>query len=98
MTYAIQISDVAQAESDAAYLWISQFSPKRAGKWYDGLLAAIESLTEFPQSCPLARENDRFDRSIRQLLYGRGREVFRILFTITEPTSDDDEAVVRILH
>jgi len=98
MSYRIAISEAAEAEVEALYLWILRRSPERAAAWYEGLLAAINSLADFPRRCPLARENDRFDQEIRQLLYGTARSACRILFTILEPTGAEDEPTVRILH
>jgi plasmid stabilization system protein ParE len=47
MKYRIEISSVAEAEADNAFLWISQVtSPERASRWYEELLRAIESLSE----------------------------------------------------
>ncbi len=48
-----------------------------------------------PKRCPLARENKYFSQEIRQLLYGRGRNLYRILFTIVD---GQDISTVRILH
>jgi hypothetical protein len=48
-----------------------------------------------PKRCPLARENKYFSQEIRQILYGRGRNSYRILFTIVE---GKDVSTVRILH
>lgn len=48
-----------------------------------------------PKRCPVARENKYFSQEIRQLLYGRGRNSYRILFTILER---EDLSIVRILH
>src|SRR4051794_31610745 len=98
MKYAIAISEAAEAEAEAIYLWLLRRSPQRAATWYEGLLAAINSLADFPRRCPVARENARFDQEIRQLLYGTGRSACRILFTILEPASAEDEATVRIVH
>jgi plasmid stabilization system protein ParE len=96
MKYRIEISSVAEAEVDQAFLRLSQFtSPVRASQWHSGLLEAIESLLAMPTRCPLARENEYFSLEIRQLLYGRGRTAYRILFTILEI---DDLSIVRILH
>lgn len=45
MTYLIEISSVAEAEADSAFLLLSQMtSPEKAREWYEGLLKAIESL------------------------------------------------------
>jgi plasmid stabilization system protein ParE len=96
MTYRIEISSVAEAEADKAFLWISQIlSPERASRWYEGLLSAIESLSEMPKRCSLARENEYFSQEIRQLIYGRGRNSYRILFTMVE---GEEVSTVRILH
>ena len=48
-----------------------------------------------PKRCPLARENKYFSKEIRQLLYGRGRSTYRVLFTVIE---EDEVPTVRILH
>jgi plasmid stabilization system protein ParE len=96
MTYHIEISSVAEAEADNAFLWLSQVtSPTKASQWYSGLLQAIASLSQMPKRCPLARENKYFSQEIRQLLYGRGRNSYRVLFTILE---GQDISTVRILH
>ncbi|WP_341529759.1 type II toxin-antitoxin system RelE/ParE family toxin [Nostoc sp. UHCC 0302] len=70
-------------------------NPERVRQWYEGLLRTIESLSKMPKRCPLARENEYFSQEIRQILYGRGRNSYRILFTILETT---DFSIVRILH
>lgn len=96
MKYRIEISSVAEAEADSAFLQLSQTtSPTKAGHWYSGLLQAIESLSQMPKRCPLARENEYFSQEIRQLLYGRGRSSYRILFTILE---EQEASTIRILH
>lgn len=96
MAYLIEISSVAEGEADSAFLLLSQkTSPEKAREWYEGLLKAIESLSAMPKRCPIARENQYFSKEIRQLLYGKGRNSYRILFTITEA---EDLSTVRILH
>lgn len=96
MTYLIEISSVAEAEADSAFLLLSQMtSPEKAREWYEGLLKAIESLSAMPKRCPIARENQYFSKEIRQLLYGKGRNSYRIIFTIAE---GEDVSAVRILH
>ncbi|PZV12326.1 MAG: plasmid stabilization protein [Leptolyngbya sp.] len=96
MKYRIEISSVAEAEADNALLRLSQLmSSTEANQWYSGLLQAIESLSHMPKRCPLARENEYFSQEIRQLLYGRGRNSYRILFTILE---EQEASTIRILH
>ncbi len=70
-------------------------SSEKARQWYQGLLKTIESLSEMPKRCSLARENNYFSPEIRQLLYGRGRNTYRILFTVL---NEGEVSTVRILH
>jgi plasmid stabilization system protein ParE len=87
---------VAEAEADNAFLQSAQItSLARANQWYSGLLQAIESLSQMPKRCPLARENSYFSQEIRQLLYGKGRNIYRILFTVLD---EEESPTVRILH
>ena len=96
MTYRIEIASVAQAEADRAFLRLSQSTSLNAAKeWYSGLLNAIGSLAQMPKRCSLAREDKHFSQEIRQLLYGKGRNMYRVLFTILD---DQDPALVRVLH
>ena len=39
-----------------------------------------------PFRCSLAFENSFFEEEIRQLIYAKGKNVYRILFTVTEKT------------
>ncbi|WP_293092646.1 type II toxin-antitoxin system RelE/ParE family toxin [Moorena sp. SIOASIH] len=78
-----------------SYVYPKSHLPPRLAFGMRLLLKAIESLSQFPKRCPLARENKYFSQEIRQLLYGRGRNSYRILFTILELP---ERATVRILH
>jgi plasmid stabilization system protein ParE len=96
MEYKIEISSLAESEADQAFLWILKTSsPEKARQWYKELLKTIFSLSKMPKRCPLARENNYFSLEIRQLLYGNGRQSYRILFTILE---QEKSPTVRILH
>jgi plasmid stabilization system protein ParE len=96
MSYRIDFSSTAKAEADAAFLRFSQFAqPERAQEWYQGLMKAVSSLQQMPNRCGLARENDFFSQEVRQLIYGRGKSTYRVLFTILE---DQKVPTVRILH
>lgn len=86
MAYGVEITARALAEARQARDWIALESPERAVTWYHGLLDRIETLTEHPRRCAVARESEEFSREIRQLLYGRRRATYRILFTVREET------------
>ena len=86
MAYRVEPSESAGAEAIEAYLWMKENRPSFADKWFNGLIAALNSLQEFPGRCPLAPENSAVTREVRQLLYGKGRTLYRILFTVREET------------
>lgn len=96
MSYRVDISSIAKAEADAAFMSFSKYSTaEQAQKWYQGLIKAIRSLQTMPHRCVIARENNFFSQEIRQLLYGKGQHTYRILFTVLdEPT----QSTVRVLH
>ena len=92
--YRLEISDIAQLEIDAAYLWLSGRSPEAAYRWLLGLDRAISSLSVFPTRCPVAPEDEDFTNvTVRTHLYGKSRGVYRILFCVFE-----DNREVRNLH
>jgi plasmid stabilization system protein ParE len=96
MTYRIDLSSVAKAEAEAAFLSFAQYTTSaRAQEWYQGLIKAIAGLKTMPYRCPVARENAFFSQEIRQLLYGKGKHSYRILFTVLD---DQPTPTVRILH
>lgn len=96
MKYRIDLSSVAKAEADAAFLSFSQYATtEQSQRWYQGLIKAIDSLKTMPRRCAVARENDFFSQEIRQLVYGKGKHKYRILFAVLDSSSNPS---VRILH
>ena len=96
MTHRIDISSVAKAEADAAFLSFAQYTPPaRAQEWYQGLIQTIASLKTMPRRCPIARESAFFSQEVRQVVYGQGKHTYRILFTVLD---DQSTPTVRILH
>jgi plasmid stabilization system protein ParE len=94
MTFSLEITITALMELQEAFDWLWQYSPKAAEKWQSGLLQAIESLAENPLRYPLAHESASLEKEIREMLHGKRRRVFRILYEIREQTV----YVVRIRH
>ena len=84
----------AQAESDAEAIleWLLEQHAGQTGlRWFLGLENAIASLSTSPERCALAPESQRFPFEVRQLLYGRRSNVYRILFRVNGDT-------VQVLH
>lgn len=100
MAYRVDISIPVLADAEDAYLWIRFHAPAIAGEWYEGLLAAIFSLENFPLRCPLASESKDVGQEVRQLLYGKRGRTYRILFGIEkdETTGEDVVRIFRVWH
>ena len=98
MNYAVETSDVADAEIEAAYLRLSQWNLDFAGRWVEGLYRKIAALDTFPMSYPRAEESDVLGREARTLLYRKGKVVYRILFTLLDADGDGTLDLVRVLR
>jgi plasmid stabilization system protein ParE len=86
MTFRVELSDSALQDAEQLYEWVTEAAPLRGPLWFNRLIAAIESLTTFPERCAHATENDRFPFETRQLLFGRKPNVYGVVFTIDGDT------------
>jgi plasmid stabilization system protein ParE len=86
MTFQVEITPIAEAQIELAYRWFRGRNPGFADQWFRELMNAIATLQEHPRRCALAVEHEIFPEEVRQLLYGKSRSVYRILFTIRDTT------------
>jgi plasmid stabilization system protein ParE len=92
MGFRVELSEQAQRDVSAIYLWLCSEQAGDAGeRWFRALRTAIRSLADLPARCPLAAENRDASVEVRQLLYGRRPHTYRILFAI-------EGDVVQVLH
>ena len=98
MNFHVQITDVADAEIQAAFLRLNGLNPKFAGRWLEGLLRAIDELNTFPRSHAVVSESDLLGREVRRMLYRNGQTIYRVLFCLIDFDDDGEEDTVRILH
>ena len=89
MTYRVELTARAIPNLRRIFQWIDAESSPRARAWFNELDAAIMSLDEKPQRCPMTPE----DRALRHLLFGKKPHVYRIIYAI-----DEHARVVRVLH
>jgi plasmid stabilization system protein ParE len=82
MTFQVEITPIAEAQIEQAYRWYRERNPDFADLWFRGLMNAIATLQEKPQRCSLAIEHEIFPEEVRQLLYGKSRNLYRVLFAI----------------
>ena len=93
MVYRVNFAASAEEDLERLSLWVASQAPLRGPVWFSGLELAIGTLDRIPHRGPLAPENYQPDDGIRQLLYGKKPNVYRILYYV-----DEKEKVVHILH
>ena len=93
MRYLVVLADSAKTDADAIYDWVTSEAPHQGSIWFDELIASLATLGRFPLRCPLAREAAKARREIRCLLFGRKRNVYRILYEV-----DEVRLQVHVLH
>ncbi len=91
MIYHVILTARAEADLDEILSEIQIQAPHAMVGWYSRLMASINSLERLPLRCPLADEADALGCELRELLFGKRRGTYRILFAILGKT-------VPILH
>ncbi len=86
MAFQVEITPIAEARIEQAYRWYRERNPDFADGWFRELMNAIATLQQKPQRCSLAVEHEIFPEQVRQLLYGKAKNVYRVLFTIRDTT------------
>jgi plasmid stabilization system protein ParE len=95
MPHTVSIAPRALREIDQAITWLAERPPAAATRWHSQILEAVRSLQNNPERCPLAPENDWYSGGeLRQLLHGKRRSVYRILFEISGNTVN----ILRVRH
>ncbi|MCH8046459.1 MAG: type II toxin-antitoxin system RelE/ParE family toxin [Planctomycetes bacterium] len=96
MSYLVTLTDRAFEElDDACTWWETHRSPEQASRWYQGFIDALRSLSENPQRCALASENDLLVFEARQLNYGLGAKPTHRAVFVVRP---NQVLVLRIRH
>ena len=87
MSYRVVITARARADAVEALRWLAERSPDAAARWYAGLEKAIAKLSIMPERNPIAEdESEQLGITLRQMLYGRRRGVYRLFFSIEGET------------
>ena len=84
MRYRVLVTLQAKANLMAYYEYSAKRTPEAAARWLDRFEEALESLAEHPERCGRAAESDAVGMLIRHMLFGRGRNVYRALFIVTD--------------
>lgn len=84
MNYPVIITPSAKADIFETNTWLLENHPIFAEKWLWEMSCAVSSLAKFPERCPVSEESKAFDVTVRQLLFGRRPNVYRMLFSVHE--------------
>jgi plasmid stabilization system protein ParE len=94
MTYRVIVLPAAEWDIANAVAWIAERSPVAAARWREGIHQAMSTLSEMPSRCSVAGDDFGSEVIVRQLFYGRGRNRYRILFTV----KGDTVQILRVRH
>lgn len=89
MAYVVNLTARAERDLASLYARINAEESDAALKWYRGLKAAILSLEEQPNRCPVTPEKAQ----LRHLLYGNKPHIYRVIFRVAEK-----QKRVEVLH
>jgi toxin ParE1/3/4 len=91
MAYRVDLTPRAQQDLSNIYATVTREAPFRG---FDRLEQSILSLSYFPERCTMVAKLSTAKRTVRQLLFGRKRHVYRIYFAVF----GDEVKVLHIRH
>jgi len=91
MAFRVDLTPRAHKDLDKIYSAAIREAPYRGPRWCDRFEQSILSLSNFPERCPVEPKLSSSRRTVRKLLFGKRRYVYRVYYAIF-----DD--VVRVLH
>jgi plasmid stabilization system protein ParE len=95
MAFRVVLTDKAEADVASVLGWFQQqHATDAGGRWFAQLMARLETLENHPMRYALAPESAELGREIRELLLGRRRYKYRLLFRIIGNTVE----ILRVWH
>ncbi len=94
MIYRVELTRKAMREIEANYEWLAERAPFTAQRWKENLQVAILQLARDPHKHPEAPEAERVGFDLRQMVVGRIKTGYRVLFEIV----GDTVHVLRVRH
>jgi toxin ParE1/3/4 len=76
--FAVSFSQKAEEDLEAIWSFIAADNSDNATRFVLNLEKQVESLSRFPERCPLIPENDVLRGKYRHLIYGDYRSIFRV--------------------
>jgi plasmid stabilization system protein ParE len=82
MMFRVILLPRAVEDLDEAICYAAKRAPMTAARWLERFQQAIEGLAKSPLSWPLAHESKKAKLSLREMLFGRKPNVFRVVFEV----------------
>lgn len=76
--YRVEITEIAEADIQEIYEYISKDNTNAAIKWIDEIEHQIHTLKQFPLRCSAIPEAQDLGREYRHIIYGDYRTIFRV--------------------
>lgn len=85
MTFRVIITDPAEDDAGAIYLWLQRRSPRGAVNWWTAFLYAVDSLRRNAQSYGLAPESSDHPEDIREFTFSTQHgNTYRLVFILRD--------------
>ncbi|MFO0928416.1 MAG: type II toxin-antitoxin system RelE/ParE family toxin [Gemmataceae bacterium] len=94
MAFQVRLTRRAEADVLATEAWLAGVGTLAVARWRTRLFRAIEALEADPHRYPAAEEAADLGVDLREALFGRRRQVYRMLFTVEAETV----SVLRVRH
>jgi len=91
MVYRVEFTRRAANDLYTIAEWAVGEAPLQGRLWVQRFLEAIQSLETFPSRHPIKPEVSGRHRQVRQSIFGRSRNLYRVYYEVVDDT-------VRILH
>ncbi len=97
MAFRVEISPRAFNDLDEIARYIKrQSSFEQAEEWFNGIMAAMRTLEDMPNRCPVADVSEDLGQEVRLLLYGKRNRKYRMYYSIRQRTPST--GTVRVFH
>ncbi len=95
MQYRVLLTDRAEVDVESVLKWFAdQGATDAGGRWFVQLMNKLNTLERHPERCSLAAESLELGEEIRELLVGRRRYKYRLLFRVSGRTVH----ILRVRH
>ena len=97
MAFRVEISPRAFNDIDEIARYIQQQSSfEQAEEWFNGIIAAIQTLEDMSSRCPVADESEELGQEVRLLLYGKRNRKYKVYYSIRQRTVST--GTVQVFH